>query len=210
MKYVYLIRAGSEYKVGVANNLKKRLSSIQTSNAKKIELVSARRAINATVLEKSIHDKLRKYGGNGGREWFTLTPAKALDVAVLLNSTPEVETAELIIEDISLDLRKTITSYWDKVEREMRKGGVLAKPVKQVKVVKYDKQEVRKYHEDALTEKALEIIKAENRASTSFLQLKLGIGYSRAARIIDRLEESGLIGPQDGSRSREVIINKVQ
>ncbi len=43
------------------------------------------------------------------------------------------------------------------------------------------------------------------KASTSYLQRKLRIGYSRAARLIDLLEENGVIGPQDGSRPREII-----
>ncbi|OGG72555.1 hypothetical protein A3A38_02285 [Candidatus Kaiserbacteria bacterium RIFCSPLOWO2_01_FULL_53_17] len=43
------------------------------------------------------------------------------------------------------------------------------------------------------------------KASTSYLQRKLGIGYSRAAKLIDMLEERGVIGPSDGSKPREVI-----
>ena len=43
------------------------------------------------------------------------------------------------------------------------------------------------------------------KASTSYLQRKLGIGYSRAARLIDILEEKGVIGPADGANPREVI-----
>ena len=43
------------------------------------------------------------------------------------------------------------------------------------------------------------------KASTSYLQRKLRIGYSRAARLIDLLEENGIIGPQDGSRPREIL-----
>jgi len=44
----------------------------------------------------------------------------------------------------------------------------------------------------------------EKKASTSFLQRKTGIGYNRAARIIDDMEEKGIIGPQNGSKPREV------
>jgi S-DNA-T family DNA segregation ATPase FtsK/SpoIIIE len=43
------------------------------------------------------------------------------------------------------------------------------------------------------------------KASTSYLQRKLGIGYSRAARLIDILEEKGVIGPGSGAKPREVI-----
>lgn len=59
--------------------------------------------------------------------------------------------------------------------------------------------------DDELLEEAKSIILSAGRASTSLLQRRLKIGYSRAARIIDILEEQGIIGPADGSRPREVI-----
>jgi S-DNA-T family DNA segregation ATPase FtsK/SpoIIIE len=46
------------------------------------------------------------------------------------------------------------------------------------------------------------------KASTSYLQRKLRIGYSRAARLMDLLEEGGVIGPQTGSEPREILIDK--
>ena len=49
----------------------------------------------------------------------------------------------------------------------------------------------------------------EKRASTSLLQRKLNIGYSRAARLADQLEAIGAISPQDGSKSREVLITTI-
>lgn len=48
------------------------------------------------------------------------------------------------------------------------------------------------------------VIKAR-KASTSFLQRELGIGYSRAAHLLDKLEEEGVIGPADGSKPRQVL-----
>jgi S-DNA-T family DNA segregation ATPase FtsK/SpoIIIE len=45
------------------------------------------------------------------------------------------------------------------------------------------------------------------KASTSYLQRKLRIGYSRAARLIDLLEEKGVIGAADGSKPREILLN---
>lgn len=58
--------------------------------------------------------------------------------------------------------------------------------------------------EDALLEQAKEEILRANKASASLLQRRLRIGYSRAARLIDLLEASGVVGPQDGARPREV------
>jgi DNA segregation ATPase FtsK/SpoIIIE, S-DNA-T family len=61
---------------------------------------------------------------------------------------------------------------------------------------------------DSLYEEAKETIITNDKASTSFLQRKLRIGYARAARIMDMLEEDGIIGPADGSKPREVIVNQ--
>jgi S-DNA-T family DNA segregation ATPase FtsK/SpoIIIE len=59
--------------------------------------------------------------------------------------------------------------------------------------------------DDDLYGQAREAVEEAGRASTSYLQRKLRIGYSRAARLMDLLEEKGVIGPADGSRPREVL-----
>lgn len=59
--------------------------------------------------------------------------------------------------------------------------------------------------DDDLYMAAKEAVEEAGRASTSYLQRKLRIGYSRAARLMDLLEEKGVIGPADGSRPREVM-----
>lgn len=53
---------------------------------------------------------------------------------------------------------------------------------------------------------ALEVILTEGKASASYLQRKLGLGYSRAARIIDELQDAGIIGQANGSKPREVLV----
>ena len=58
--------------------------------------------------------------------------------------------------------------------------------------------------EDELLNDAKEIIVSSGKASTSWLQRKLGIGYSRAAKLIDLLEEKGVVGPANGSKARDV------
>ena len=58
---------------------------------------------------------------------------------------------------------------------------------------------------DELYSQALEIIKTEGKASTSFLQRKLLIGYNRAARIIDMMEEKGVISKANHVGKREVL-----
>lgn len=59
--------------------------------------------------------------------------------------------------------------------------------------------------DDDLYEDARTAVEEAGRASTSYLQRKLKIGYSRAARLMDVLEEHGVIGPADGSKPREVL-----
>lgn len=59
--------------------------------------------------------------------------------------------------------------------------------------------------DDELYEDAKEVVIEAGKASTSYLQRKLRIGYSRAARLMDMLEEKGVIGPANGSDPRQVI-----
>lgn len=59
--------------------------------------------------------------------------------------------------------------------------------------------------DDELYSEAKQAVISANKASTSYLQRKLRVGYSRAARLIDLLEERGVIGPQDGAKPREIL-----
>jgi S-DNA-T family DNA segregation ATPase FtsK/SpoIIIE len=59
---------------------------------------------------------------------------------------------------------------------------------------------------DDLLDEAIHYMISAGKASTSMLQRRLKIGYSRAARIMDILEEKGIIGPQDGAKPREVLV----
>ena len=62
---------------------------------------------------------------------------------------------------------------------------------------------------DELLDKAVELAKMQNKLSTSLLQRRMRIGYPRAARLMDELEERGIVGPSDGSQSSSVILNQV-
>jgi DNA segregation ATPase FtsK/SpoIIIE, S-DNA-T family len=61
--------------------------------------------------------------------------------------------------------------------------------------------------DEALVEKCLEIIRQEKRASTSMLQRRLRLGYTRAARVVDILERRGILGPGDGAKAREILVD---
>jgi len=60
---------------------------------------------------------------------------------------------------------------------------------------------------DELYEKALELVLLTSQASASYLQRRLKLGYARAARIIDQMEQEGIIGPSEGSKAREVLVD---
>lgn len=61
--------------------------------------------------------------------------------------------------------------------------------------------------EEELVDKCLDIIRQEKKASTSMLQRRLRLGYTRAARVVDILEQRGILGPKDGAKDREILID---
>ena len=63
---------------------------------------------------------------------------------------------------------------------------------------------------DPMLMAAIEVVVEGGQASTSYLQRRLKLGYSRAARIMDELEEMGVVGPQTGSKPRDILITKEQ
>jgi S-DNA-T family DNA segregation ATPase FtsK/SpoIIIE len=67
-------------------------------------------------------------------------------------------------------------------------------------------EEVSEEDEETI-ERCLDIIAQEKKASTSLLQRRLRLGYTRAARMIDILEARGIIGPGDGAKPREILVD---
>jgi S-DNA-T family DNA segregation ATPase FtsK/SpoIIIE len=61
--------------------------------------------------------------------------------------------------------------------------------------------------EDPMVAEAIKVVIESKKASTSYLQRRLSIGYSRAARIIDNLEDQGIVGPANGSKARDVYLS---
>ncbi|MCL2704984.1 MAG: DNA translocase FtsK [Spirochaetaceae bacterium] len=61
------------------------------------------------------------------------------------------------------------------------------------------------YGEDPLMDKALEVVATAGKASASYLQRRLKIGYNRAARLVEEMERRGIVGPQNGSKPRDIL-----
>ncbi len=66
------------------------------------------------------------------------------------------------------------------------------------------------HDEDPTMSKAIEAVIQAGQASVSLLQRKLGVGYARAGKLIDQLEERGIVGPYEGSKPRKVLMTKTQ
>ena len=77
---------------------------------------------------------------------------------------------------------------------------VLKSPVGHVEEESEDK--------DPIFEKAVELVLLTGQASASYLQRKLKLGYARAARVIDQMEQEGIVGPSEGSKPREILIDR--
>jgi len=73
-----------------------------------------------------------------------------------------------------------------------------------------DNSTITYFDDDEMFEEAKKLVAEARKASTSFLQRSLGIGYAKAARLIDKLEEEGVIGEGDGAKPREVLIESFE
>jgi S-DNA-T family DNA segregation ATPase FtsK/SpoIIIE len=67
---------------------------------------------------------------------------------------------------------------------------------------------IRRFEKDELFDEAVKVILQTRQASVSMLQRRLGLGYTRAARLIDMMEEEGIVGPYRGSKPREILLEK--
>lgn len=80
----------------------------------------------------------------------------------------------------------------------------------EVRVGRLEKILFSAYSQDDLFDEAIKIIKTYQKVSASLLQRRLKIGYARAARLLDELEESGYVGPGEGAKPRVVLNPKSQ
>ncbi|MBU1178930.1 DNA translocase FtsK [Patescibacteria group bacterium] len=81
-------------------------------------------------------------------------------------------------------------------------------PGRQASIFDGNADEFNEGEEDELYEEARALVIEAGKGSSSYLQRRLRVGYARAARLLDMLEERGVVGPPDGSKSREVLVEK--
>lgn len=128
--------------------------------------------------------------GNGDMLYKDQTTPKALRIQGTNTST---EDSESIIQAIKDQVEEEDLKYSEDLAEAIEKG-----PTSEGTGVNNER--------DPEFEKALAIVIATQKASSSFLQRKMKIGYNKAARIIDQLHAAGVIGPQKGSKPRDVLI----
>ena len=115
---------------------------------------------------------------------------------------PEIErVVDFCSAQVDQDFDYSVTSGGDENNGENQSGGGDYSPGASVSI------EGSSSIDDNLIKQAIDIIRRERKASTSYLQRRLKIGYNRAAEIMDILEDRGVIGPQIGSARREIFLD---
>ena len=146
-----------------------------------------------TILDTAGADKLL---GSGDMLLLSSQSAKPKRIQGVLVSEEEVKKVVNFIKRQNAGMEK------EELEGEAGiLGGTTAK-------MDFSRSEVLPENEDSLYSEAKKEVIRAGKASTSFLQRRLRIGYARAARLMDMLEEQGIVGPGEGSKPREILAEK--
>lgn len=127
-----------------------------------------------------------------------------------IGSTKPVRIQSCFISDGEIDelcefiKNQGESQYSDDIQKEIE-----AKAVQDKKSPFTDDEEAGEQL-DALFDKAVDVVLETGTASTSFLQRKLSVGYARGAKIIDQLQEKGIIGPANGAKPRDILVTRQQ
>lgn len=167
---------------------------IKANIPSRIALTVKQQIDSRTILDMNGAEKLLGYGD---MLYYPNGMQKPLRVQGCFCSTKEVETV--------VDFIKQQTDFeYDSEILEAVENSVPAE--KSIDIT----TDVAASGDEALIEKAVEIAVDAGQISTSALQRKLKLGFARAARIVDELEEMGVIGPSEGAKPRKVLISKQQ
>ena len=148
-----------------------------------------------TILDSGGAEKLL---GRGDMLYAPVGMPKPLRVQGCYVSDKEVEQVVNFIKN------KESAEYDNQIMEEIEKQAVAEKPSSD------DASGGGFSDQDELFDDAVECVVEAGQASTSYLQRKLKVGYARAARLVDEMEEQGIIGPFEGSKPRTVLISRQQ
>ncbi len=161
-------------------------------------------SVSSQVDSRTIIDSVgaEKLLGNGDMLYYPVGIPKPIRVQGCYLSDKEVENVVTFIKN------QEQTVYDDDVMKEIDKQAAQTGTKKKDNSSSADDGE--KGPADEMLPKAIEVVIEAQSASTTLLQRKLKLGYARAARIIDDLESSGIIGPYEGAKPRKVLVTKQQ
>lgn len=170
---------------------------IKANISSRIALTVSSQIDSRTILDSGGAEKLL---GNGDMLYSPIGASKPKRVQGCFISDEEVEELCDFIKN------QGESQYSDEIQKEIENKAAQEKGASSP----FKDEDGSGENLDPLFEKAVEVVLDNQRASTSFLQRKLSVGYSRGSKIMDELEEKGIIGPQDGAKPREIRINKQQ
>ncbi len=167
---------------------------IKANISSRIALTVTSQVDSRTILDAGGAEKLL---GKGDMLYNPIGASKPIRVQGCFVSDEEVEELCAFIK------KQGNTEYDEKIQKEI---DAKAAAEKKSNPFADDSEQDNLY--DPLFEKAAETVIESGTASTSFLQRKLSVGYARGAKIIDQLQEYGVIGPAEGSKPRKVLMTK--
>ena len=170
---------------------------IKANIPSRISLTVSSQIDSRTIIDAGGAEKLL---GNGDMLFYPVGIEKPIRVQGCFLSDGEVEK---VVDFIKAQQQ---SSYDDEVMQEIERQAAMDKKKNGGASEDGDKDA----DADEMVPKAIEVVVDAQMASTTLLQRKLKLGYARAARIIENLEERGIIGPYEGSKPRKVLISKQQ
>ncbi len=143
-----------------------------------------------------------KLVGHGDMLWFPLGAGKPMRVQGCLITDKEVSS---VVEFVK---KSSTANYSEAVLQEIEHH--VAEREKGTKSTGGTVSETADNDYDDLLPAAIDVVVDTGQASVSMLQRRLKLGYSRAARLVDQMEEKGIVGPFEGSKPRQLLITKAQ
>ena len=154
-----------------------------------------------TILDTGGAEKLL---GHGDMLYLPNGKIKPVRVQGCFTSTKEIEKVVDFIKS------QTQSEYSNEIMEQVEQNIPVTKAEGKTKEQRKDSGEPEPGSDEDIFERAIEVVVEAGQASTSSLQRRLKLGYARAARIMDELEEKGIIGPYEGAKPRRVLMSKEQ